>query len=196
MLELRCHCSTFPAILCGWPCCHADTTTLLLVTWQVWRALPGHVCRRGEEQGGQNFQLYPGCLPLPPSPPLPVCIVLTHPPHPAPPSQRGHQNTLEQLPVFFALLILGGLKTPLLAATLGALFVVGRVLYFLGYSTGDPKKRMRGGWVGDKWGGMRGQLPGCGFLGCFSSVTSLPAFLFPSHVSRGFLTFPPTNREL
>ena len=53
-------------------------------------------------------------------------------------------NTLEALPAFLALLLLAGVRTPMPAAFAGAVWIVGRVIYFIGYSTGDPKKRMRG----------------------------------------------------
>ena len=45
--------------------------------------------------------------------------------------QRGHQNMLEYLPVFVGLLLVAGLRFPISAAIAGAIFVVGRVLYFL-----------------------------------------------------------------
>ncbi|MED6126200.1 hypothetical protein PIB30_076038 [Stylosanthes scabra] len=56
--------------------------------------------------------------------------------------QRGHQNSLETMPIFFMLMILGGLKHPLVCAGLGLLHVVARYFYFTGYSTGDPMKRL------------------------------------------------------
>ncbi|KAJ4974098.1 hypothetical protein NE237_007272 [Protea cynaroides] len=59
--------------------------------------------------------------------------------------QRGHQNSLEMMPVFFVLLLLGGLQYPVVAAGLGLVYVVGRYVYFTGYSTGDPKNRTKGG---------------------------------------------------
>ncbi|KAI4307721.1 hypothetical protein L6164_030878 [Bauhinia variegata] len=58
--------------------------------------------------------------------------------------QRGHQNSLELMPIFFMLMILGGLKHPSLCAALGVLYIVGRYFYFTGYSTGDPTKRRKG----------------------------------------------------
>ncbi|GLC39740.1 hypothetical protein PLESTB_001957800 [Pleodorina starrii] len=58
--------------------------------------------------------------------------------------QRGHQNSLENQPIFLALLVTAGLKHPITAATAGAIYLVGRVMYMQGYSTGDPDKRMRG----------------------------------------------------
>ena len=60
-------------------------------------------------------------------------------------AQRVHQNTLEQLPFFIANLLLGGIRHPKLAALFGAVFLAGRVVYSLGYYTGDPSKRVPGG---------------------------------------------------
>ncbi|GBG58867.1 hypothetical protein CBR_g266 [Chara braunii] len=59
--------------------------------------------------------------------------------------QRGHQNSLEILPQFFVLFFIASLQFPRTAAVLGAVFVVGRIVYFLGYSTGNPKARVYGG---------------------------------------------------
>ncbi|KAK4430495.1 Microsomal glutathione S-transferase 3 [Sesamum alatum] len=56
--------------------------------------------------------------------------------------QRGHQNSLELMPMFFMLMILGGIRHPVIAASLGALYTVTRIFYFKGYSTGDPKNRL------------------------------------------------------
>lgn len=59
--------------------------------------------------------------------------------------QRGHQNSLELLPVFLATLLLSGLQHPLVAAGLGLVYTAGRFLYFKGYSTGVPDNRLKGG---------------------------------------------------
>ncbi|GFY87770.1 microsomal glutathione s-transferase [Actinidia rufa] len=56
--------------------------------------------------------------------------------------QRGHQNSLEMMPMFFVLMILGGIRHPLVCASLGLLYSVTRYFYFKGYSTGDPQKRL------------------------------------------------------
>jgi len=58
--------------------------------------------------------------------------------------QRGHQNYLEHQPQFLTLLLVGGLAHPCAATISGCVYLAGRLLYFHGYSTGDPKKRMRG----------------------------------------------------
>jgi len=59
--------------------------------------------------------------------------------------QRGHQNFLEQQPQFLFLLLAGGLAHPRAATIAGCIYLTGRVLYFNGYATGDPSKRMYGG---------------------------------------------------
>ncbi|PRQ45463.1 putative glutathione transferase [Rosa chinensis] len=56
--------------------------------------------------------------------------------------QRGHQNSLEMMPLFFVFLLLGGLRHPCISAALGLLYTVSRYFYFKGYSTGDPQKRL------------------------------------------------------
>ncbi|KAL5721932.1 glutathione transferase [Ranunculus cassubicifolius] len=61
--------------------------------------------------------------------------------------QRGHQNSLEMMPMFYLALSLGGLQHPCVATALGLVYTVGRIVYFLGYSTGEPKNRMYGGGV-------------------------------------------------
>ena len=56
----------------------------------------------------------------------------------------GHQNTIEQLPTFLSFLAVAGARFPGAAALAGAAFLVGRVFYFKGYASGDPKKRIAG----------------------------------------------------
>ncbi|EEF36198.1 microsomal glutathione S-transferase 3 [Ricinus communis] len=56
--------------------------------------------------------------------------------------QRGHQNSLEMMPMFFVLMILGGFRHPSVSAILGCLYIISRYFYFTGYSTGDPQKRL------------------------------------------------------
>ena len=58
--------------------------------------------------------------------------------------QRAHQNSLENLISFYPLLILAGARFPITAAVAAVLYNVGRILYFNGYCTGDPKARMKG----------------------------------------------------
>ncbi|KAI6697452.1 hypothetical protein NL676_017571 [Syzygium grande] len=52
--------------------------------------------------------------------------------------ERGHQNSLEMMPMFFMLMIVGGLRHPCACACLGLLYIVSRFFYFKGYATGDP----------------------------------------------------------
>ncbi|KAH6799350.1 ARM repeat superfamily protein [Perilla frutescens var. frutescens] len=56
--------------------------------------------------------------------------------------QRGHQNSVELMPMFFILIVLGGIRHPQIAACLGAAYTVTRFFYFKGYSTGHPKLRL------------------------------------------------------
>ncbi|CAL4943981.1 unnamed protein product [Urochloa decumbens] len=57
--------------------------------------------------------------------------------------QRGHQNSLEMMPMFFVMLLLGGLQHPTIAAGLGVLYMVARFFYFKGYATGVPDNRLK-----------------------------------------------------
>jgi glutathione S-transferase len=57
---------------------------------------------------------------------------------------RVHQNTLEQLVVFVpAIWIFGHYLSPRLAAGLGLVFLIGRLVYFRGYVE-EPEKRAPG----------------------------------------------------
>jgi uncharacterized membrane protein YecN with MAPEG domain len=57
---------------------------------------------------------------------------------------RVQTNTLEQLIVFIpSILIFGQYLSPFIAAALGAVFVLGRIVYFASYIK-DPKKRELG----------------------------------------------------
>ena len=58
--------------------------------------------------------------------------------------QRAHQNTLEGMPSFLFFLGISGTEHPRFAATCGALYTAGRIVYAKGYSTGDPEKRLYG----------------------------------------------------
>ena len=61
--------------------------------------------------------------------------------------QRVHQNTLERIPIFLAMLLIAGLFNSIVAAILGAVWVVGRIIYSIGYYSGVPKNRIAGGAV-------------------------------------------------
>merc|ERR1711997_107666 len=58
--------------------------------------------------------------------------------------QRVHQNSLERIPLFLALLLLAGLFNSVIAAVLGAVWVLGRIVYSIGYYSGVPNNRVVG----------------------------------------------------
>ncbi|XP_042901160.1 glutathione S-transferase 3, mitochondrial-like [Parasteatoda tepidariorum] len=58
--------------------------------------------------------------------------------------QRVHGNYLESFPTFLGLLFCGGLAHPFYCAIAGLVYLLGRLVYSIGYSTGDPKKRLFG----------------------------------------------------
>ncbi|TFK99721.1 hypothetical protein BDV98DRAFT_570736 [Pterulicium gracile] len=63
-------------------------------------------------------------------------------------AQRAHANTLESLPNIFALSLITSLSMPRFAAAAVGVWTVGRVLYTIGYTTGDPNKRnTQGGFI-------------------------------------------------
>lgn len=62
-------------------------------------------------------------------------------------AQRAHQNFLEQLPIFLSTMLIGGLNYPVAMSVMGAAWIVGRVLYGIGYknsphnSTGQGRNK-------------------------------------------------------
>ncbi|CAL9138807.1 unnamed protein product, partial [Musa acuminata var. zebrina] len=85
--------------------------------------------------------------------------------------QRGHQNSLEMMPVFFATLLVGGLQLPVIAAGLGAVYTVARFFYFKGYASGVPENRLRIGLLSQRL------LPsGINFLALFGLIILTAAF--------------------
>lgn len=59
-------------------------------------------------------------------------------------TQRAHGNYLEQLPIFLILLTIAGNEYPVYSAVAGTIWLAGRVVYAVGYSTGDPAQRSKG----------------------------------------------------
>lgn len=66
---------------------------------------------------------------------------------------RAQTNIVENTFIYLGLLAMSSLTTPLASGAAGVLYTCSRVVYFQGYTTGDPKKRMRGNF-------------GCTFLCC------------------------------
>ncbi|CCL98078.1 uncharacterized protein FIBRA_00072 [Fibroporia radiculosa] len=56
-------------------------------------------------------------------------------------TQRAHQNTLENLPSVLASTAILSLRHPLVAASICGIWSFSRVLYTIGYSTGNPARR-------------------------------------------------------
>merc|ERR1712055_999159 len=52
--------------------------------------------------------------------------------------QRAHQNTLENIPLFLATLLISGLNFPKLAAGAGLVWLIGRVIYSYGFYISKP----------------------------------------------------------
>ncbi|KAG0045839.1 Microsomal glutathione S-transferase 3 [Gryganskiella cystojenkinii] len=65
--------------------------------------------------------------------------------------QRVHSNSQEGYPMFLATLMFSGLEYPITASVLGCVWILGRIFYYRGYSTGDPSGRLLGvfGHVGE-----------------------------------------------
>lgn len=62
-------------------------------------------------------------------------------------AQRGHANFLESYPGALAGILIGGLQYPIVASTIGGLWLVSRIVYSIGYtdpSRMDGKGRLRG----------------------------------------------------
>lgn len=61
--------------------------------------------------------------------------------------QRAHQNTLESAPMVFVSTVVAGLKYPALAAAMCVAYSFGRIIYTVGYKSGQPERRLYGGFI-------------------------------------------------
>ncbi|XP_065192962.1 glutathione S-transferase 3, mitochondrial-like [Sycon ciliatum] len=61
--------------------------------------------------------------------------------------QRAHQNFLEALPLFLTTGLIAGVYHPIIASVFNVIYLLGRLIYAQGYSTGDPEKRGRGSFM-------------------------------------------------
>ena len=59
-------------------------------------------------------------------------------------AQRVHHNTLEVLPFYFVCLLGASIRHPFYASIAGAVWIFGRVIFSLGYYTGNPGNRVPG----------------------------------------------------
>ncbi|KAG2337632.1 membrane-associated proteins in eicosanoid and glutathione metabolism [Suillus weaverae] len=65
-------------------------------------------------------------------------------------AQRAHQNTIEHMPLIIVTTLATSMKHPVFAGYACGSWALSRVLYTLGYITGDPVKRnTRGGILGE-----------------------------------------------
>ena len=55
-------------------------------------------------------------------------------------SLGAHQNMLENVPLLWSSTLVAGLKYPVVAASLCALYLLTRIPYTLGYRTGVPEE--------------------------------------------------------
>jgi glutathione S-transferase len=64
-------------------------------------------------------------------------------------SQRVHLNYVEFAPTYFIGLLIAGIYYPVVAAILGFLVLIFRIIYTVGYAAGGPSGRLVGAIVGD-----------------------------------------------
>ncbi|KAH0838145.1 hypothetical protein J3R83DRAFT_6396 [Lanmaoa asiatica] len=64
-------------------------------------------------------------------------------------TQRAHQNTLEIAPIVTVSTLVFGLKCPHAAAMMCGSFAVARIIYTLGYKSGNPASRIPGAFIGN-----------------------------------------------
>ncbi|KAF6003274.1 Microsomal glutathione S-transferase 3 [Cyanidiococcus yangmingshanensis] len=58
--------------------------------------------------------------------------------------QRAHMQFMETCTFFIPALLFAGLEYPREAAAFGLVFLIGRLVFFHGYASGEPQKRLRG----------------------------------------------------
>ncbi|KAG2033003.1 hypothetical protein BDR03DRAFT_711858 [Suillus americanus] len=80
-------------------------------------------------------------------------------------AQRAHQNTLEHMPIIVVTTLVTAMKYPVFAGYACGLWALSRILYTLGYTTGDPAKR-------NTRGGILGELPVFGMCIPSSQIVS------------------------
>jgi glutathione S-transferase len=60
-------------------------------------------------------------------------------------AQRAHHNVLENYPAALTGMLISGLEYPKFAAAAGVMWIIGRVIYALGYSSTNEKNVNGGG---------------------------------------------------
>ena len=66
--------------------------------------------------------------------------------------QRAHQKTLEFVPYFYPPSLTSGIRHLIGAAAAGGVFVLGWIIYALGYNSGDPQKLVPGALISEVLG--------------------------------------------
>jgi len=61
--------------------------------------------------------------------------------------QRAHQNTLESYSQTMLSLLIAGTRYPRFAATIGGIYIFGRILFTRGYRQGPDKRNIQGGFL-------------------------------------------------
>lgn len=75
-------------------------------------------------------------------------------------AQRAHQNTLENVPALVLSTAISAIHYPIYAAVGCGIWSFGRILYTMGYSTGDPRRRNVGSVASLGVQGLLGLLAG------------------------------------
>jgi glutathione S-transferase len=64
-------------------------------------------------------------------------------------AQRAHLNFVEWAPTTFVLLLIAGVYFPIPSAVMGAVIIISRALYAIGYNSSGPNGRMIGALLND-----------------------------------------------
>jgi glutathione S-transferase len=70
--------------------------------------------------------------------------------------QRAHANAMESLPLILPLMLISGLRYPVLSAIHGFLWIVGRATYAVNYTSGKPMDRYNSPFSLLVWGSLLG----------------------------------------
>jgi len=63
--------------------------------------------------------------------------------------QRAHYNSIENIVAVLPFIFIGGINLPIASASFGLIYLVGRIIYSIGYIKSGPKGRTFGGVIKD-----------------------------------------------